>query len=51
MARRNYYEGLSADYSRIGLVSDEMQAQLIQRSAEIGDLQEADDGKPPPSSK
>ena len=41
MARRNYYEGLTADYSRIGLVSEEMQARLIKRSAEIGDMQEA----------
>ena len=42
MARQNYYEGLSADYSRIGLVSEELQAKLIQRSAEIGELQEAE---------
>jgi hypothetical protein len=42
MARQNYYEGLSADYSRIGLVSEDMQAKLIQRSAEIGELQEAE---------
>ena len=41
MARRNYYEGLTADYSRPGLVSDELKAQLIQRSDEIGDLKEA----------
>ena len=34
--------GLSADYSRIGLVGEEMQAKLIQRSAEIGELQEAE---------
>ena len=40
MARRNYYEGLAADYSRTGLVSDEMKAKLIQRSAEIGRMQE-----------
>ena len=42
MARRNYYEGLSADYSRIGLVSKEMQATMIKRSDEIGDMQEAE---------
>ena len=41
MARRNYYEGLAADFSRPGLVSDELKAQLIQRSDEIGDLKEA----------
>ena len=41
MARRNYYEGLSADYSRTGLVSEEMKAKLIQRSEEIGKMQEA----------
>ena len=42
MARRNYYEGLTADYSRIGLVSEEMQASLIKRSAEIGVMQESE---------
>ena len=42
MARRNYYEGLSADYSRPGLVSEELKATLIQRSDEIGNLQEAE---------
>ena len=36
MARTNYYEGLAADYSRPGLVSEELKAKLIQRSAEIG---------------
>ena len=41
MARRNYYEGLAADYSRPGLVSDELKASLIKRSDEIGNLQEA----------
>ena len=41
MARRNYYESLSADYSRPGLVSDELKASLIKRSDEIGNLQEA----------
>ena len=41
MPRRNYYESLSADYSRTGLVSDEMKAKLIQRSEEIGRMQEA----------
>jgi hypothetical protein len=41
MARSNYYEGLSADYSRTGLVSDEMKARLIVRSEEIGRMQEA----------
>jgi hypothetical protein len=40
MARSNYYEGLSADYSRTGLVSDEMKARLIVRSEEIGRMQE-----------
>ena len=42
MARRNYYEDLSADYSRPGLVSEELKASLIQRSDEIGNLQEAE---------
>lgn len=42
MARRNYYEGLLADYSRPGLVSEELKATLIQRSDEIGNLQEAE---------
>ena len=41
MARTNYYEGLAADYSRPGLVSEELKAKLIQRSAEIGVLQES----------
>ena len=41
MTRRNYYEGLTADYSRVGLVSDEMKASLIKRSDEIGNMQEA----------
>jgi hypothetical protein len=40
MSRKSYYEGLAADYSRPGLVSDQLKAQMIQRSAEIGDLQE-----------
>ena len=42
MALRNYYEDLSADYSRPGLVSEELKATLIQRSDEIGNLQEAE---------
>ena len=41
MSRKSYYEGLAADYSRPGLVSEELKAQMIQRSAEIGDLQES----------
>lgn len=41
MVLRDYYEGLSADYSRPGLVSEELKATLIQRSDEIGNLQEA----------
>ena len=35
MARTNYYEGLAADYSRPGLVSEELKAKLIQRSAKL----------------
>ena len=42
MARRNYYEGLSADYSLPGLVSEELKATLIKSSDEIGNLQEAE---------
>ena len=42
MTRQNYYKDLVADYSRPGLVSEELQAKLIQRSKEIGELQEAE---------
>ena len=42
MTRQNYYKDLVADYSRPGLISEELQAKLIQRSKEIGELQEAE---------
>ena len=42
MARQNYYEGLSADYSRPGLVEEDLQVKLINQSEEIGNLQEAE---------
>ena len=42
MTRQNYYKDLIADYSRPGLISEELQAKLIQRSKEIGELQEAE---------
>ena len=40
MKRKNYYSELIADYSKIGLVSSELQKELIKKSAEIGCLQE-----------
>ena len=40
MGRKNYYSELAADYSKIGLVSFELQKELIKKSQEIGCLQE-----------
>jgi len=40
-ARKNYYADMDADYSRVGLVSDDMKAKLIKRSELYGKMKEA----------
>lgn len=40
-ARKNYYEGLIADYSQPGLVSDEMKAKLIENALKYAAMKEA----------